>query len=315
MEIGFNTDGLGFQTFEQMLKTITGLGVRRLELPLGNWSSAPHADLDELVSSETKRDEYLGKIKEAGAEIIALNCSGNQLAPGEPGERHEDVVRKTYRLAEYWGIKKIIMMSGLPGGPGDSNPNWITTSWPPITTEILNWQWKEVALPYWKENIKRGADHGIEQFALENHGCQLVYNVESFFRLRNEVGGMVGMNLDPSHMFWMGGDPIQAARALSECIYHVHAKDARLERHIVGVDGVLDIKTIDQYTERSWNYVALGYGHDALWWKEFLTVVRMSGYDGVICIEQEDLTMPAIAGVEKAVEFLLDVMPESKNTL
>lgn len=315
MEIGFNTDGLGFQPFEQMLQTITGLGVKRLELPLGNWSSAPHADLDELVSSEAKRDDYMGRVKDAGAEIIALNCSGNQLAPGEMGKQHEAVVRKTYKLAEYWGIKKIIMMSGLPGGPGDANPNWITTSWPPITTEILNWQWNEVAIPYWKENIKRGADHGIEQFALENHGCQLVYNVESFFRLRNEVGGMVGMNLDPSHMFWMGGDPIQAARALGECIYHVHAKDARLERHLVGVDGVLDIKTIDQFTERSWNYVALGYGHDALWWKEFLTVVRMSGYDGVICIEQEDLTMPAIAGVEKAVEFLMDVMPESRKTL
>jgi len=315
MKIGFNTDGLGFQPFEQMLKTITSLGVKKLELPMGNWSSAPHADLDALVSSKDKRDEYLGKVHAAGAHIIALNCSGNQLAPGEMGEQHEDVVRKTYKLAEAWGIKKIIMMSGLPGGPGDSNPNWITTSWPPITTEILNWQWNEVAIPYWRENVKRAADHGIECIALENHGCQLVYNVESFFRLHDTVGDMVGMNLDPSHLFWMGGDPIEAARVLGTSIYHVHAKDVRLERRMVTAHGVLDTKPIDKFSDRSWNYVALGYGHDSLWWKEFLVVVRMSGYDGVVCIEQEDLTMSPMAGVVKAVDFLKSVMPECEEDL
>lgn len=313
MEIGFNTDGLGFLSFEKMLKTIVSLGIKKLELPLGNWSSSPHADLNELVTSKDKRDEYMGKVKDSGAEIVALNCSGNQLAPGEAGVQHENVVLKTFQLAEYWGIEKIVMMSGLPGGPGDNNPNWITTSWPPITTEILNYQWNNVAIPYWKQAIKKAADHGIRQIALENHGYQLVYNVSSFFRLREAVGDMIGINLDPSHMFWMGGDPIEAARQLGKSIYHVHAKDARLERRKVTVDGVLDTRTIDKFADRSWNYVALGYGHDSLWWKEFFVVLKMSGYDGVISIEQEDLTMPAIAGVEKAVRFLFDVLPESSS--
>ena len=315
MEIGFNTDGLGFQPFEQMLKTITAIGVSKLELPMGNWSSAPHANLDELVSSKVKREEYIGKVKSAGAEIIALNCTGNQLAPGELGQKNEDVVRKTFQLAEYWDIKKIIMVSGLPGGPGDANPNWITTSWPPITTEILEYQWNKVAIPYWKDSVKRAADHGIRQIALENIGHQLVFNVSSLFRLREAVGEMIGMNLDPSHMFWMGAGPMGGARVLGDAVYHLHAKDARLERRVVTVDGVLDTKTIDKFPERTWNYVALGYGHDALWWKEFLVVVKTAGYDGVVCIEQEDLMMPAMAGVEKAVEFLFDVMPESRSTL
>lgn len=123
------------------------------------------------------------------------------------------------------------------------------------------------------------------------------------------------MNLDPSHLFWMGGDPIEAARVLGTSIYHVHAKDVRIERRMATVHGVLDTKTIDKFSDRSWNYVALGYGHDSLWWKEFLVVVRMSGYDGVVCIEQEDLTMPAMAGVVKAVDFLKSVMPECEEDL
>jgi len=54
----------------------------------------------------------------------------------------------------------------------------------------------------------------------------------------------------------------------------------------------------------------LGYGHGELWWREFLVVVRMAGYDGLISIEQEDLTMPAIVGVQKAVGFLKAVLPD-----
>lgn len=310
MEIGFVTDGLGFLPLEEMLRTIVGLGVRKLELPCGNWSSAPHVQLAELAQSPARREEYLGKVREAGAEIAVLNCSGNQLAPGEDGQRHEAVVRQTFSLAEAWGIKKVVMMSGLPGGPGDKNPNWIVTSWPPITTRVLDWQWKEVALPYWRETVRRAQDHGLERIALENHGFQLVYNVETLQRLRDGVGEMVGMNLDPSHMFWMGADPIEAARVLGSAIYHVHAKDARIERRIASAQGILDQKAVEHFAARSWNYATLGYGHGELWWREFLVVVRMAGYDGLISIEQEDLTMPAIVGVQKAVGFLKAVLPD-----
>jgi len=62
MEIGFVTDGLGFLPLEEMLATIVGLGVRKLELACGNWSSAPHVKLDELVQSPARREEYLGKV-------------------------------------------------------------------------------------------------------------------------------------------------------------------------------------------------------------------------------------------------------------
>ena len=106
----------------------------------------------------------------------------------------------------------------------------------------------------------------------------MVYNPETLIRLRDAVGPMVGMNLDPSHLMWMGGDPVTAVHKLgADRIYHVHAKDVRLERNYVGPDGVLDTKTIDQFAKRTWNYVALGHGHDVSWWKEFLSCLSMEG--------------------------------------
>ena len=311
MKLCFVTDGLGYMPFEQMLDTVAELGYEAVEIPCGNWSKAPHINLDEMLVSQEARDKFMNAITSRGLELEALNCSGNQLAPNDEGKAHQEVVQKTFQLASFLGIKKIVMMTGCAGGsPTDITPNWIVTSWPPITTKILNWQWEEVLIPYWKKTVEQAKSCGIEKIALENHGCQMVYNPETLIRLREAVGDMVGMNLDPSHLMWMGGDPITAIHKLgAERIYHVHAKDVRLERNYVGPDGVLDTKTIDKFAKRTWNYVALGHGHDVRWWKEFLSILSMEGYDGAISQEMEDLTMPALTGVKVSTDVLKEAMP------
>ena len=294
-------------TFDQMLDFCVEQGIGALEIGTGNWSSAPHIDLDLMVQSEAARDEWYGKIKDHGLELCALNCSGNQLAYPQAW----DVTLKTFELAEKLGVDRIVMMSGLPVGcPGDKTPVWITGSWPPETIEVLKYQWEEVAIPKWKELVAIAKDRGIKKIALENHAQQLVYNPETCLRLRDAVDPMIGMNLDPSHLFWMGGDPIEAARVLGEAgaLYYVHGKDARLERRFVGPNGVLDTKTIDQFARRSWNYVAVGCGHDARWWKEFVSVLRMSGYDDIISLEMEDLTMSMLDGHLASLKTLKEAM-------
>ena len=139
MKIGLVSDCLGSQPFEELLKTCKALGIEQVELGVGNWSSAPHVDLDGLLGSETKRDEMKGMLHDYGISISAFNCSGNPLAPGDWGKREDAVTRKCFRLSEYFGLDKVVMMSGLPGGgPEDKYPNWVVTSWPPETPEILD---------------------------------------------------------------------------------------------------------------------------------------------------------------------------------
>lgn len=197
--------------FAAMLDFCVAQGVQAVEIGTGNWSGAPHIDLDELLGSETARQRWMDQLRRRDIALCALNCSGNPLA----FQKDWEVTEKTFRLAKLLGVEKIVMMSGLPAGcPGDKTPVWITTSWPPETQDILDYQWNEVAIPKWKELVRMAEDCGIRQIALENHGMQLVYNPETLFRLREAVGPLVGMNLDPSHLFWMGGDPIEAARVL-----------------------------------------------------------------------------------------------------
>ncbi len=282
--------------YEQMLDFCKEQQAYAVEIGTGNWSGAPHCELERLVTDSAFRTRWYDEIRKRDMELCTLNCSGNPLAY----EHDWDVTIKTFQLAAMLGIKKIVMMSGLPAGcRGDTTPVWITTSWPPETQTILDYQWNEVAIPKWKQLVSIAHNCGIEQIALENHGMQLVYNPETCLRLREAVGdSIIGMNLDPSHLFWMGGDPIEAARVLGEhnALYHIHGKDSRTERRYIGPNGVLDTKPIDEFSRRSWNYVAVGAGHDVQWWKEFFSVCRMSGYDDIVSLEMEDLTLSMLDG-------------------
>lgn len=307
MKLSYVTDSLGHLPFEKMLDVVAEMGINTIEMTTGGWSPAPHLRLDELLESDAKRNEFLNALEKRNIKLCALNCSGNPLDPGELGKQHREVTDKTMELAKLFGVKKVIMMSGLPAGsPEDKVPNWITytVSWPPVLKEILDYQWNDVAIPYWKDLVKRAESCGVEKIALENFSSQLVYNPETLFRLRNAVGPIVGLNLDPSHLIWMGADPILAARELGEAIHHVHGKDVRLERHLSAVNGVLETKEITDVANRAWNYVAVGCGQDLQWWKEFFSVVKMMGYDAEVSLEMEDLTMSVEAGIRTSIDAL-----------
>ena len=293
--------------YVEMLDFCVQQNIHAVEIGTGNWSGAPHINLDELVSSEYARIRWHDEMRRRDIDLCALNCAGNPLAYA----KHMETTEKTFRLAEQLGVKKIVMMSGLPAGcPGDKTPVWITTSWPPETQAILDYQWNEVAIPAWRKLVKMAENCGIERIALENHGMQLVYNPETLLQRRAEVGPMVGMNLDPSHLFWMGGDPIAAVRVLKEhhALYHVHAKDSRPERRMAEPNGMLDTKPIAAFADRAWNYVAVGAGHGTQWWHEFFSVIRMAGYNDTVSLEMEDLTLPMLEGHLASLRTLREAM-------
>jgi sugar phosphate isomerase/epimerase len=310
MKIGLVSDCLGKKTFEELLQTCKGLRIEQVELGTGNWSSAPHVDLNGLLESATKRDEIKGLLRDYDISISAFNCSGNPLAPGTWGEHDNEITTKTFKLSEYFGLDNVVMMSGLPaGGPDDHYPNWIVTSWPAETQTILDYQWNKVAIPYWKELIKIARFSGIKHIALEPHGSQLMHDVENFYRLQDAVDGdkIIGFNLDPSHLFWMGADPLSVARELGDMIYHVHIKDVRIEKP-VELNTLLDGKHMLQFAKRSWNFSIPGFGHGEFWWKEFIVALKMAGYDGVLSIEHEDYTIDTLEGLTKTATLLHSII-------
>lgn len=304
MKIGMITESLGSFSFDEVLKTSSELGIEMLEFSTGNWGSSVHLNLDKMLESKTERKNFLAKLAEHNIKISALNCSGNQLAPGEAGKRHDSVVRKTIKLASLLEVDRVVLMSGLPAAPGDTYPNWITVAWPPETAMILKYQWEKVAIPCWKKLVAYAKTTGINKLCIEQHAHQLVYNTETLLHLRDVVGKTVGVNFDPSHMMWMGGEPLSAIRPLGDAIYHVHAKDTRIDHENRRPNTLLEYKPNAEVSKRSWNYVTLGYGHPESFWRDFVTLLYQVGYDDVLSIEHEDQSMTPLQGVKKSVEFL-----------
>lgn len=307
MKLSICTDVMGDLSFTDMLDKCVELGVEGIEMTGGGWSKGPHFRADELLADKGLLKQKLAEIEARGLQIAALNCSANPLDPGDMGKRHLKEMKETIRLAGEIGVTKIVTMSGLPeAAPGDTVPNWLvyTKSWPDEMPERDRYQWEDRAFPLWHDLVAHAKACGVEKYALENFSAMLVWNPETLFRLRNEVGPTVGMNLDPSHLFWKGAEPIAVARALGDAIHHVHGKDTRIERGIADVNGLLELKEVTDVANRSWNYVAVGAGHDLQYWKEFFSVVGMMGYDDWVSLEMEDFTMSTEAGIRTSIDAL-----------
>jgi sugar phosphate isomerase/epimerase len=307
VKLAICTDVYGSLPYPEMLDKVLSLGITAVEMTAGGWGSCPHVPTAQLLADDNKLKAFQAELDKRGMAIAALNCSGNPLCPGEMGEKHSKTAYDAVALAGKLGVKKIVMMSGLPAGaPGDMTPNWITStiSWPDYMVATVDYQWNTVAIPWWKQFVQHAKAHGIEQIALEEFPCQLVYNPETLWRLRNAVDPIVGINLDPSHLMAMGADPIASARALKGAIFHIHGKDARIERGLCDVNGLMESKPVTDCENRTWNYVAVGCGKDLQWWKEFFSVCHMVGYDGYVSLEMEDLTMSVDAGVKTSVDAL-----------
>ncbi|WP_040155300.1 sugar phosphate isomerase/epimerase family protein [Mobilicoccus massiliensis] len=304
MQIGLLTDSLSEYSRTDALDLAADLGVETVEIGIGGdaggWSGAPHTDLAALLDDASARDALRRDVAGRGLRLEAFNASGNPLHPVE-GERDDHVLRSGIRLAQEFEVGTVVAMSGLPAAPGDSFPAWITTVWPPENGRLLAHQW-ERAVEYWGSVADEAAARGV-RIAIEMHANQLVYNVPSLLRLREAVGDVVGANLDPSHLWWMGADPCAAARALTGAIHHVHAKDTRIEER-AAVTSRLETTPNEQFTERAWNYVAVGAAHGVSDWAELLTALREAGYDGPLSIENEDYSLGQRESVALAVETL-----------
>jgi len=212
-------------------------------------------------------------------------------------------------LAEELGVDTVLVLSGCPGGcPEDKTPNWVTCPWPPVYLRILEYQWNDVLVPYWSRCAEFAALHGVTKIGVEPHPGFCVYNTETLLRLRAAVGPAIGINLDPSHLFWQGIDPAKAIAVLGDAIFHVHAKDTWINERLAEINGVLDAKHYGRVAERSHLFRTVGYGHDAEVWKGIVSALAAAGYDGALSIEHEDSLMAREEGLEKAVDFLRDIV-------
>ncbi len=324
MKLGVYNAVLHDRPLPEALAVIAGLGLTGIEINSGGFLPATHlATVDDILDSDTARDDYLGIFEGTGVSIAGLNCNGNPLHPNPViGKRHAEDVRRSIRLAARLGQHRVVTMSGLPGGePGATRPNWVVNAWNSAALDVLDYQWL-IAADFWREIDALARDHDVK-VALELHPQNLVFNTAGILRLLELTDAThIGVELDASHLFWQQMDPVAVTRELGPLILHAAAKDVRVNKETAALYGVLDnrFRRLDPEEARinlggdewanewprpaAWDFVALGKGHDVEFWTQWLRALREVDPEMMVNIEHEDVELGRIEGLEVAAAVL-----------
>ncbi|MDN4073844.1 MULTISPECIES: sugar phosphate isomerase/epimerase family protein [Fictibacillus] len=313
MKLGVFTVLFSEMPFEQMLDHVKRAGVKAVEIGTGNYPGNAHCNLDELLDSEEKRKNFLHHVESRDLTISALSCHGNPLSPDQEFARQShDTYVKTVDLASLLGVPVVNCFSGVPGDhEGAKYPNWPVTPWPNEYGDILKWQWEEKLIPYWREWGQYAKEKNVK-IGLELHGGFLVHTPYTLLKLREETCDAIGANLDPSHLWWQGIDPVAAIKILGKenAIHHFHAKDTYIDQDNVNLYGLTDMQPYGEVKSRAWSFRSVGCGHSVQEWSDMISALRTYGYDYVVSIEHEDPLMSINEGFARAVKNLNDVIIE-----
>lgn len=324
MKLGVYNAILHDRPLEDAIKVIADLGLNGIEINSGGFLPPVHIpEIDEIIADPAAAKAYLARFDGTGVEIAGLNCNGNPLHPNPIiGDKHAEDVRRSIRAAAALGQNRVVTMSGLPGGePGTLHPNWIVNAWNSAALDVLDYQW-EIAAKFWSEIDQFAGDHGVK-VALELHPQNLVFNARDIRKLVKLTGATnIGVEMDASHLFWQQADPVAVVRELGSLIFHAAAKDVRINVENARLNGVLDngFRRLspdeprvnlggDEWAnewpkDSSWDFVALGKGHDAAYWTEFIRALHDVDPDMCLNIEHEDTELGRIEGLQVAADVL-----------
>jgi len=305
----------GRLSLDAMLDKLTALGLEAVEIAAGGYAGTAHCPTGELLKDPAKTREWKKKFDDRNIRIGAFSAHGNPVHPDAAhAQRDAESLKAAVLLAERMDVPVIVGFSGCPGGsPEDKTPNWATYEWPPDFKQLLEWQWKERVIPYWKEAAKFAREHGNKKYALEMHPNFVVYNPRTLLKLRDAVGEEIGANNDLSHLFWQGCDPIAVIHLLGKqgALYHAHMKDTLSFKENTAKYGVLNFGSHkEDLPEASETFRAVGYGHSEGLWKEIVKAYMDVDYQGIMSIENEDPYLPGEVGVERAAYVLKNVRAE-----
>ena len=305
MKIGCFSVLFNDKPLKETLKIIKEFGCESIEIGTGNYPGNNHCNPDKLLKDSQAFNEFKLMIENSELIISAFSCHGNPVHPNKQiAESHTRIHEQTVKLASKLNVEIVNSFSGCPGANQTASvPAWNIIAWPPDFAESLEWQWNKIIIPFWQKQAEFAENFNVK-IAFELHPGFCVYNTETMLKIREACGKNIGANLDPSHLFWQGMDPIKVIRILKDTIFHVHAKDCKIDHSNTALNGVLDPKPYGNEIDRSWIFRTVGYGHDLKWWKDFVSELRLIGYDYVLSIEHEDSLMETTEGLKKAIALL-----------
>ncbi|MGH6941265.1 sugar phosphate isomerase/epimerase family protein [Hypericibacter sp.] len=308
MRIGVFSDSLAKLGRRDLFAWCAKRGITDIELGVGAWGPWPRPHLDLVtVGERAERDRLAGQLREYGIRLGAVNAAGNLLHP-DPAKRADAQARfkAAVELAVAMGVDRVITMSGCPAGAAGGAlgvfPCWATSA---DDERLFTWQLEHEVGPFWRQTSDWLAQEAPEvMVCLEMHPGVTIFSSAGFEALLPYIGRNVGLNMDPSHFWWQGIDPVTVVEAFGDRIGWSHGKDTILYPDRIRRHGVLHFAPPADPSQAPWHFASVGEGHDDATWVTLFNAMRAAGYDGVISIEHEDPRYDGEEGTQRSVDGL-----------
>jgi len=274
MHVGMLTARMRGKPFDEVVKFAGENGIRAMEV-----DSRPGGHLDPKAVLADGGAAVKRLLERHKVGISALAYFANMIEP-DPKKREEAIagMKQCIDAAKVLGVGVITTHAGFPM-PGKDKYKTIEQDCPGVFKPIAQYAGE------------RGVKLANEIWFATN--LQNLEHFKLFFQVIPDPA--IGLNYDPSHLYWQGIDLILGVDEFGKRIYHTHGKDCEVKQHVLRRVGSQDLRGW-------WRYVIPGFGNIA--WGEYIGALRRVGYDGVISIEHEDAAVGAELGFIKGKQYL-----------
>ena len=278
MQLGFVTAILPELSFEDVLKTAAEIGYDCVEVmcwPVGKatrrYAGVTHIDVAGF--NETAAAEITALTEKHGVTISGLGYYPNALAPdAEEAETAIEQIQQVIAAAGTLGIGRMNTFIGRDWTKSvDENFKKFETVWKPIIAFAE------------EQNVKVGIENCPMLFSADEWpgGKNLAHSPAIWRRMFEVIPSEhFGLNYDPSHPAWLHMDYLKPIRDFSHKLFHMHAKDVRVDQHLLDEVGIL-AHPLEYHTPKL-------PGMGDVNWGRFFSTLTDAGYTGPVCVEVED---------------------------
>lgn len=304
MQLGFVSAILQELSLSQVVGHAATLGYDCVELmcwPVSKaerrYAGVTHVDVTDFTPAQA--DEVRATMAAAGVTISGLGYYPNPLSPdAEEARRAVEHLRKVIVAAPMLGLTRVNTFIGR---------DWtksVDDNWPRFLET-----WRPLIRLAEEQGVKIGIEHCPMFFSRDEWpgGKNLAHSPAIWRRMFSDIpSDNFGLNYDPSHMIWQQMDYLKPLREFQQKLFHVHAKDVRLERHKLDEVGIL-AHPLEYHTPK-----LPGLGD--VDWGKFFSVLGDTGYNGPVCVEVEDRAYEGslearIASLRQSVTYLRNFIP------
>lgn len=293
MKLGYITACLPNLSMEDLVKWSSEAGFKTLELAA--WPVERDRDYQacQIDAANFNKDKAAG-IKEIfiahGMEISAMAYYDNNLHPD--AEKRKYYLSHLRKVIDTAALLEVELVGTFVGSHPDKSPTDNIKEAGEVFRDIVKYA-EDKSVKIMIENCPM---ENWVQFGLPGN---YAYSPELWKALFNEVqSDSFGLNFDPSHLYWLGIDYIEAVKDFAPKIFHAHAKDTELLGDGINKYGIFG-RQVDPIPWKSgwWRYRMPGSGE--IEWQQFISTLQEHGYDNVLSIEHED---PIWEGSEEKIK-------------